>query len=218
MFRYLLTQGFFKVAMIGALVAFIGVFVFAVYLEKDNVPPPGMHMPNETNKALGKPILLNPETAPPSQLTIQHMSTRQVADRLSDVVAESLSFDKSNFIYNSGAMQKYFTPEGYAQYKAFLESANFSQALMTQNLRSGAYAEQDPLELSSGVYNGAYKWLFEVPVMISFVPADAETYRNDEAQAQNRKFTLRVQFTRVGNPQDPEDTRIEIWQVLPPRR
>lgn len=214
MLKYLLTQGFFKIAMLLAFFAFIGVFFFAAWLETDNVPPEGMRMPAEAAAAFGKPSIADPENA----LALQNISTRDLARTLSDVVAETLSFDKSNFAYNTSAMRKYFTREGYAQYRQFLTSAGFEQSLMQQNMRAAAYAEEDPRELSRGLYNGAYKWLFEVPVTISFTPGNGQDIGESASQQQNKRMMLRVQWTRVKDAEDPNAVRIEIWQILPPRR
>ncbi|PZQ43350.1 MAG: hypothetical protein DI551_12335 [Micavibrio aeruginosavorus] len=98
-----------------------------------------------------------------------------------------------------------------------MTSAGFENTLATQNLQSGAFIEQAPLSLANGVYNNVYKWVFEVPVTVSFLPRNAESYRNDEATAINRRFLLRAQYARVEDKNDPNAIKIELWQVLPPR-
>ncbi len=201
--------------MIAALIMFIGVFVFAFDLEKYNVPPEGMVAPfGDVGTATGGYAAQSKKV---NDLSVQNYASRDIAFMLTEIVAEALSFDKSNFVYNSGQMEQHFTPAGYGQYKQFLTDTQFQQTIDASNLQSGAYVEQEPLELSSGVYGGSYKWLFEVPVTISFIPKDAETYRGAEDQAQNRRFLLRVQFTRVKDS-DPNAVKIEIWQILPPRK
>lgn len=202
--------------MVMALVLFVGVFIFAFDMEKYNVPPEGMKAPfGNVGKAVGK---FADTTSTRGGLEMQNYSGREIGYRLTEVVAETLSFDKGNYVYNLGAMEKYFTPEGYAQYKQFLNGSQFQQTLQTQNLQSGAFVQQEPLELTSGAVNGVYKWLFEVPVTISFIPKDSETYRDGAVQPQNRNILLRVQFTRVQDANDPEAVKIETWQALPPRR
>lgn len=200
--------------MLLAFFAFIGVFFFASWLETGNVPPEGMQIPSEVSAALGRPAVAQAE----NPIAVQNLSSRDLAKTLVDVVAETLSFDKSNFTYNTDAMRKYFTREGYAQYRQFLTSGGFEESLNVQGMRAAAYAEEDPRELSSGLYNGAYKWFFEVPVTISFTPAAGQVLGADDSQAQNKRMTLRIQWTRVKDPEDPNAVKIEIWQVLPPRR
>lgn len=197
-----------------AFLCFIGVFVYALQTETNSHPPEGMRAPFADSSA--KPILPGVDGSHKGELAIQNLSGREVGFRFSEIVAEALSFNKSNFVYNSGAMEKYFTPEGYKQYRTFLESSGLKSTLDQRDLQSGVIFEGNPLELASGSYSGVYKWVFEVPITLSFVPRDIESYRGN-VQPQNRRFTLRAQFARVKDPQDPEAVRIEIWQVLPPR-
>ncbi|PZO86720.1 MAG: hypothetical protein DI626_05760 [Micavibrio aeruginosavorus] len=205
-------KNLFRLLIAGAVLSFIGVFVYAVHMEQYNVPPPNLRadFQRDSSRAMaaGKAA---------SHIEVQHLSGREVAMQLNDIVAESLTFSRDSFPSTTKSVQKYFTPGGYAQYMQFIESTGFQKTLADQDLQSGAYVELDPLELSSGVYSGAYKWLFEVPVTISFVPRATQSYRDPQTGTQNRRFTLRAQFTRVNDPQDPEAVKIEIWQVLPPR-
>ena len=201
--------------MLCALAGFIGVFVYAVEIENNNNAPAGMVVPFGTGS--GKPIVAG-DTQTKSGLAIQHMSSSEVAQKLEEIMAEALSFNKNNFAYNVAAVEKYFTPAGYAQYREFLNSASFETTLNAQNLQSGAFVEQAPLELNKGVFGNAYKWVFEVPVTISFIPRNSETYRNDETKALNRRILLRTQFSRVADANDPNAVKIEIWQVLPARK
>lgn len=198
-----------------ALVLFIGVFIFALEMDKHNLPPQDMraHFAYDSQKAPADQSGGNDL----SDLSKENTSSRELSSHLSEIVAESLSFDKSNFVYNAGAMEKYFTPEGYTQYKEFLTKSDFQGMLNSGSLQSGVILEQSPLELASGVYGGVYKWVFEAPVTLSFIPQDMESYRAAASAPQNRRFMLRVQFARVKDPNDPEAVRIEIWQVLPPR-
>src|SRR5690606_16457379 len=143
---------------------------------------------------------------------------QEVAMQLSNIIAESLSFTKDDYRAITDAMQIYFTPSGYKQYTEFLNASAFEKALSSQNLQTGAYIEGDPLEITRGVYGGVFKWVFEVPVTVSFIDRGAQTYRDGATTPENRRFTLRAQFRRVADPNDPDAIRIEIWQVMAPRR
>lgn len=212
-----MTKTAFRLTMLAALAGFIGVFIYAMEIDKNNIAPKGLKLPAgvASGKAVVQEGLGGPQT---KRLEHQHMTSGEVAMKLSDIVAETLSLTKSNYVYTTTEAERFFTPTGYSQYKEFLKSASFEQVLASGRLQSAAYVEQEALQITSGVYSGAYKWLFEVPVTISFIPPDAETYRNNETQAENRRILLRAQFTRVDDPADPLAVKIEIWQVLPARR
>ena len=202
--------------MLLALLCFMGVFYYAMQVDKRNVAPPGLRLPPGT--AGGKAVVTQGVTKPPSLIETQHMTSNELAMKLSDIVAETLSFTKGNFTYNSANAEKYFTMTGYAQYKEFLTKASFEAALANGTLQAAAYVEEEALQITHGAFSGAYKWLFEVPVTISFIPVNPDTYRNGAIKAENRRILLRAQFTRVVDPNDPLAVKIEVWQVLPPRR
>lgn len=200
--------------MLGAFLAFAGVFVYAVQLEKGNVGPSDMRLPQQAG-ALGRPVIQGAGAANP--LTIQHMGSREVGMRLTEIIAESLAFDKGNYKAAVARAAKNFTPAGYAQYLQFLTNSQFESSVTSGDLQAGAFVEGEPIELGRGVYDGAYKWVFEIPVTISLIPRNSETYRNDETKPQNHAFVLRAQMARVKDAQDPNAVKIELWQVLPPR-
>ncbi|PZQ43349.1 MAG: hypothetical protein DI551_12330 [Micavibrio aeruginosavorus] len=115
-FKLFVQKFFFRLVFIGALLAFFGVFAFALQLEKYNKPPATMRMP-ESSK-IGKPEVAG-ETHEENRLKIQHMSADEVALQLNQVIADSLSFNKDTYASGTEAMKKYFTDEGYQQYIQF---------------------------------------------------------------------------------------------------
>lgn len=188
--------------------AFIGIFVYAIILEGNLKSNAVTEPPFKAN--MGKAVVTG--TLKDANLTVQHMSTTEVSTVLTQIIAESLSLNANNYDSVVAAQQKYFTPAAYQQYLAFLTQTNMKQTLTEQNLQSGAFPEQDPLELNSGVFGTAYKWLLEAPVTMSFVKRGTQGYENTAITSQNRRFVLRTQFTRVKDA-DPNAIKIEIWQV-----
>ncbi len=204
-------KSFFRLIMLSALVLFLGVFIFASQMDKYSIPPENMQVP--FGDASGKAIV-GGASSEAASLATQNFSSAEISMYLTETIADALSFNQDNYATNTAAMQMYFTPEGYKAYTDFLTTAGFLSTLQGQNLQSSAYAEQPPVELTHGVYNGVYKWVYEVPVTVSFIPRNAEGYDNNAIKAQNRRFLLRVQFARVW---DDPPVKIELWQALPPR-
>ena len=199
--------------MLAALVAFCGVFYYAVQTEKRVKDPENMRLP--AGIEFGKASVGG--NAQATGLTIQHLGSREVAMKLSETVAEVMTFNKSDYRSVVSQSQKYFTADGYAQYTQFVTNSGFENLLAAQDLQSGVLMDGNPVELGRGVYGGAFKWMFEMPLTVSLIPRASETYRNQETRPQNRSFVLRVQYARVNDPQDPNAVKIELWQVLPPR-
>lgn len=205
-------QNLFRLGFVGALIGFVGVFIYALQIEQNNRPPENLMLPNGI-AVTGKPAIQ--EEGGNSYLAIQNYSSQEASQMMLDMIAESLSFTGATYARTVASVEPYYTAAGYRQYKEFLDKSGFAQTLSQQNLQSGAYVHGAPLEINRGVFNGTFKWVFEVPVTISFVPTSFNTYRGDEVRAQNRKIVLRVQLTRVADPQNPDALRIEIWQAKP---
>lgn len=169
------------------------------------------------SSVVGKPVISEQTGTTENELEKTLISSREIAVVLNDIIAETLNFNKENYSPNTRAVKSYFTEYGYKQYQEFLESTGFNGVFISTDLQSGAYLEQPPLEVSSGVYNGAYKWLFEVPITLNFFPKNLKPGDENTTSSMSRRMTLRVQFTRVKDPIDPSAIKIEIWQALPAR-
>jgi hypothetical protein len=143
------------------------------------------------------------------------MSGQEVARWVEVIAVESLSLTPSNFDENTRLVKNYFTDSGYQQYQSYLSQTKFEEVLKQRGLQSGAILERPPLKANAMVQNGVFKWLYEVPVTLSFIPAGQT--RGSAVNAQNQRFTLRLQLTRAADPQNPNRIKVEIWQILPSR-
>jgi len=146
-----------------------------------------------------------------------HRTARELSNWVNIAVAEALSFDSSNYEARLREVRPYFTEEGYNQYRNYLAEARFKESLNQNDLRVSVIAEQMPLLLNDENIRGVYRWLFQVPVTMSFVPEDLKSYR-PETRPINRRLLVRVQLGRVNLPRDPNAVRIESWEVLANRQ
>lgn len=191
---------------------FTGLFFYAGAVDRNDPPPPNAKEIFEDS--LGKPSIQSDVPSGTADLSIEHMSGQEVAQWAEVIAAECLSFTPSNFDENTRLVKNYFTDTGYSQYQSYLEQTKFSELIKGRNLQSAAILERPPLKANSMVQGGVYKWLYDVPVTLSFIPEGA---RRGTANAQNQRFTLRLQLTRAADPENPNRIKVEIWQILPPR-
>lgn len=213
MFKFFVQRLFFLSMFAAAVLAFIGVFYYALWTEEDSKRAENYASP--FGEGSGKAIVDTGQ--PENPLAVQHMSADELGGYLPAAIANSLTFNKDTYKEVVATSKKYFTPEGYNQYVQFLTSSNIEQALNAQNLQVGAFAEEEPLNINHGVFDNVYKWVFEVPVTLSFTPHTDDTDLTQQAAPVNRRFLLRAQIARVGDPADPAKVQIELWQILPPR-
>ncbi len=141
---------------------------------------------------LQAPFALDPKAKPPAErpdprnaklpenhiaMSLPHRSSREIGSWLVSVLSESMTYDKGNYDASFNEIQKYFTPEGKAQYIKFLEDNSMMQVLKSGKYTMRAIVQETPLLLNEGALNGTYKWLFEVPVMVSYLEVGAGDYK-----------------------------------------
>ena len=112
-------------------------------------------------------------------------------------------------------MRVYFSEDGFQKYQKYLLSSGIAETIRTNDYDVGVYIESEPLHLNGMVIDGKYKWLYQMPVTLSFFPTgQAITAENSEQQI-NNQFNLRVQVTRAKVGDFTEALQIEDWVVSP---
>lgn len=192
-----------------AFALFIGIFVYAFKTETalENV---GQQAPfTETLRAHNDTL--------PSQRSITldepHRTPRELSLWVSERVSEALTFDAPNFDRQLQAASLYFSAAGFNEFKTYLEQSNLRATLSAGDQKANVIVEQPPLLLNSGAVEGVYRWLYEVPVTISYTPRQLRELRPDMAGTQSRKLTVRLQLGRLNDAAVGEGVRIESWAV-----
>ncbi len=199
----------FRLFVTFAVLLFLGVFFYAFQLTVNDTTGDLRQAPFDYKMAH--------EDAATIDLSNPQVTTRQLEMDVAETVADVLSFDSKNYASRTRAAKTNFTEDGYTQYMGYLTSSNITGSLAERDLQCGAYTEGSPLLLNNGVVDGVYKWLFEVPVTLSFIPRVTSYDGNGRVDALNRRILVRVQVTRVYDGANPMALRIESWQVLPAR-
>ncbi len=141
-----------------------------------------------------------------------HKSDREVGRWLSQAVSESLSFDSSNYKTNAKQILPYFTRDGFKAYQEYLRTSGIFENLKTGDNQLGVFVEEQPLLLSGNEIDGVYRWLYQVPVTISFQSRNVSDYSR-VGKGISRKLSLRLQVTRALYKDDPTAIQIESWSA-----
>ncbi len=127
----------------------------------------------------------------------QHRSADEIGEWLMVVIAESFAFDSRDFGKNINEVSRYYIPAAYDQYTAFLEQAGFKDVIEKNDLRLHSFVQDAPFLLNKGSLEGRYRWLFEVPVMLSYLERRAKGYAGKEPS--NRQIVITVQIGRYSD-------------------
>lgn len=128
------------------------------------------------------------------------------------VISEALSFDAVDYYSALASMRKnYFSNEAYEQYQESLKKYNIAQYLTETGMSTNVLIEETPALMNEGVVEGRYRWLYDVPVTVSYRRKGA----GSKDVPQNVRVRVRMQIGRVMDQNDPMALRVDSWTFSP---
>ena len=189
-----------------AFLAFLGVFVYAYWTETQLINP-GEKAPFQGTFGAA---MEDPKAK--ASLADPHRTDSELKTWINTVVAETLSFDGDNFQKNLTAIRPYYTDAGFNTLKSYIKQARIIPVLRDKNSAVGVYIKQPPLLMNTQSIGGVHRWLYQIPIMISYVPRGQSNLLGASAQ-QTQNLVLRLQLRRVSAETNAEELQIESWQV-----
>lgn len=203
MLKFWYEKFLFRFSFAFAFLAFLGVFVYAYYTEIT------LTSPGEVAPFTEQLIQDGSSTIEPEQRALPlekaHRTDKELKNWINTVVSESLSFNKNSLSKVSEDVRVYYTNAGFKQYQEYLTSSGIIESVNNNGYQMGVYMEQPPLLLNGSSIKDVYRWLYQIPITVSFL-------QNGQNIA-NRELTLRVQIRRVKLEEDPNAVQIESWTV-----
>ncbi len=210
-FKFWYEKLLMRVSFAFAFFAFLGVFVYAYFTEimlvspGDTAPFVGSLTSEVSQKSLAESQTLPLEKA--------HRTDRELTEWIMTAVSESMFFEANNYNQVKSQISDYFTASGMRQYDEYLRSSGILDNITKNNYRMSIFIEDNPLLLNALEMEGVYRWLYRLPLTISFVPRDTITLQENRNNIVNRKMTLQLQLRRVRLPHNPDAVQIESWNM-----
>lgn len=143
-------------------------------------------------------------------LDVSHRATREISEWAVTAVSQALTFESDDYQVDLQKLKTLFDEPGYAQYTAFLQDNKIMNVLTSGKFYVRSFVQDSPLLLNEGAVDGRFRWLYEIPVMISYMDRDMTNY--DKAEPVSQKLVLRVQLGRKAeSPDNPHGLLIESW-------
>lgn len=151
------------------------------------------------------------ETANSAQsLALPHRRVAEIDQWLTSVISETMNFTQADVNQDLQKTRDYFNEEGRAQYIQSLRDHDIAKALQSGRYTVRNYVEGTPLLLNEGALDGRYRWLFQVPVTLTFLETGVRDYK--EVQPINKTLEINVQVGRVDTQaMDEIGLLIETW-------
>lgn len=143
-----------------------------------------------------------------------HRRAEDIADWLVRATSEILTMDSNNYQRHLQHLATGMSEAGLAEFNKFMSDTNILAELQEQGMQLRGYVEETPLPLNEGAVAGRYRWLFEMPVTVTFIPRDARNYRNiADPRANSLQFIVQTQIGRVEKGPTDDNVVIETWRV-----
>lgn len=211
MFKFFYMKFLMRFSFLFAFLAFLGVFVYA-YVKDLTLKSVGEEAPfAETLLSEGQNTILPEQRALP--LEKPHRTNNELQTWSSMVASEALSINKQEFGKVMNDIRPYFTQSGFRQYQEYLQSTGILQSINDNNYQMNVFVEEQPLLMNGSSMQGVYRWLYQLPITISFIPEGMAGALVNTDRIVNRKINLRIQIRRIKTNTDPNALAIESWSA-----
>lgn len=145
----------------------------------------------------------------PVPLKHAHTNESEIGKWLMTAISETMSYQvgKDGDIVEKN--KEYFAPSGQKQLQKFLQDNNIAKVMESGRYNIRSFVRENPLLLNSGNADNRFRWLYEVPVMVSYMDAEGFDYKEDDPV--NQHMLLTIQVGRVVEANNDFDVLIETW-------
>jgi hypothetical protein len=210
--KFLYERFIYRFAFLLAFGGFVLVLMYALKEEKA-IDLPDQVVPFE--ETLGAPLIGGLSDSQKAALDKPHRSVQEIQDWVSEMVADSVTFDDRNFPLVKARVKAFYTKTGFEQYQSYLETSGILTKLKDRSLVLKGFVEGPPQLLNEQNVNGAYRWLFRVPLVVSFIPAGANNLKaaNASKKISTSRLNVTLQVKRVNFRGNYDALQVESWKV-----
>jgi hypothetical protein len=209
MFSFLYEKIVLRLSVLGAFCAVVFLFVYAFFADGTIFAPKIEHAPFVERDSQGRIIEAKFKEY---SLDKPHRTAGEISAWLSVLVSDAMSFELTGYADLSKELKKDFTREGFNQYQEYLKTSGIFDTLKDNGFRISTYIDQPALLLNDMEMDKVYRWLYEVPITITFLPIGQAEY-NSDTEIISRKMTLQTQIGRVNMLNNDAAIQIESWAI-----
>lgn len=142
-------------------------------------------------------------------LSAPHRTAREISEWLGMYVSDLMTFKANGYQTQIRELEPSFSSDGLSAYMQFLRDESFLKVLENGQHDITTIKQGDPLLLNDGQIGGRYRWLYEIPVMVSYIQSNTTDYEN--VTPVNRQYTITLQVGRVQNAPNDHNLLIETF-------
>ena len=180
--------------------------------------PSNRNLPAETLQApFADPdaVILEPEGDSVLALSTRHRPNLEIAEWVEEKISELVIFTAQNYEAEYRDKTKYFDKAGTAEYLKFLQDNNILKPLSSGSYDIKGFSSDLPNVLNEGALAGRYRWLLQVPVMITFVKTGTNDYKKSSpSDTLTMEYIVNLQVGRTNVAPDDYGIVIESWKAV----
>lgn len=193
----------------------------APFAEAENAAQPVELHPDIEYDPLGQNVNVS------ESLDLAHRHEAAVSEWVTESVSEVLNFTVQDYDAHKVKLAHVMNQNAVSEFDNFMEVSQVLGLMRTKNYELKTFVMDIPQMRTSGVVDGRYRWVYDVPVNMTFLPVGSKSYEGlAEDQYQFETLTFRVQIGRVETPAECKKLElqklrgvchgmiIETWEVL----
>lgn len=208
---FFFTKFFMRFIGLIALLGFLGVLYYAYQTEVNYTPIEGIAPFTEEPVENISPFYKSGNDV--VDYTMPHRSDKELQSWITTVVSDALYIPNKGYQRVVNQVNQYFDSTGKAQYLAYLQQAKVEDYIDRSNYNLNVLVDDTPIVLNAKNIDGFHRWLYQVPVTISFVPVGVNSFAQGQQQTVTQKLTLIVQIRRTDTTDDNSAMLIESWNM-----
>ena len=154
----------------------------------------------------------NPYASEEGDLSNPHRTTDEIVILAQQTATDVLSFSPADYKDKLQSFKKYFVPQGWQLYAAYLKGSLPLSKVTDDGYSVGAIVSSPPEIVNNGPADGAYHWVVKVPVTISFF-FSAAAADGSVRTGPSGKHILFMDMTRVASGGGDSGIAINNWRV-----
>ena len=178
--------------------------------------PPGSTPPRAKQSELMKMYDTEAEANTKGGLEVPHRSAEQIGEWITSIATQALTINPETYAEDSKKYTGWFLPYALQEYNTYLSANQTVETLLANNMRLTAFAESKPVLVQEGALEGSYRWLFRVPVMLTYYDRVTTSLKGKKPMSQTQRVLVNIQVGRVPTTQLAEGLAVERWNVSKP--
>lgn len=139
-----------------------------------------------------------------------HRSAEEISIWAQRAVTDVLSFSKADYKTKLAGFKKYFVPQGWQLYAAYLKDSKILNMVVDEGYTLGTIATEVPEVMQHAAAGGVHHWMVRIPVTVSLFTVNPA---GENVVSASRKSVLFMDIGRVAESAEIDGIAVYNWRM-----